>query len=99
AGTLVSHLFGASVGREGTALQMSGSLTDLVARHLHLPPEDRRLRLIASLAAGFGSVFGDPWAGAVFAIEVQSIGRVRYRAVLPALAASFVGDGVVRGLG
>jgi H+/Cl- antiporter ClcA len=99
AGTLVSHLFGASVGREGTALQMSGSLTDLVARHLHLPPEDRRLLLIASLAAGFGSVFGVPWAGAVFAIEVQSIGRVRYRAVVPSLAAAFVGDAVVRALG
>ncbi len=98
-GTLVSHLFGASVGREGTALQMSGSLTDLAARHLHLPPEDRRLLLIASLAAGFGSVFGVPWAGAVFAIEVQSIGRIRFRAVLPALVASFVGNGVVRALG
>jgi H+/Cl- antiporter ClcA len=99
AGTIGSHLFGASVGREGTALQMSGSLTDLVARHLRIVAEDRRLLLIASLAAGFGSVFGVPWAGAVFAVEVQSIGRVRYGAMLPALAASFVGDGVVRGLG
>jgi H+/Cl- antiporter ClcA len=98
-GTLVSHLFGASVGREGTALQMSGSLTDLVARRLRLAGDDRRMLLIASLAAGFGSVFGVPWAGAVFAVEVQSIGRIRYRAVLPALAASFVGDRVVRGLG
>ena len=99
AGTLVSHLFGASVGREGTALQMSGSLTDLLARHLHLKPADRRLLLIVSLAAGFGSIFGVPWAGAVFAIEVQSVGRVRYAAAIPALVASFVGDGVVRALG
>lgn len=98
-GTVVSHLFGASVGREGTALQMSGSLTDLLARRLRLDPADRRLLLIAALAGGFGSVFGVPLAGAVFALEVQAIGRVRYEALVPALAASIVGDLVVGGLG
>jgi H+/Cl- antiporter ClcA len=98
-GTLVAHLFGASVGREGTALQMSGSLTDLLARTLRLSPADRRLLLIAALAGGFGSVFGVPLAGAVFAMEVQAIGRVRYEALVPALAASIVGDLVVSGLG
>lgn len=99
AGTVASHLFGASVGREGTALQMSGSLTDLLSRHLRLDAADRRLLLIAAIAGGFGSVFGVPLAGAVFAMEVQSIGRVRYEALVPALAASIVGDLVVGGLG
>jgi H+/Cl- antiporter ClcA len=99
AGTLVAHLFGASVGREGTALQMSGSLTDLLSRTLRLEPADRRLLLIAALAGGFGSVFGVPLAGAVFAMEVQAIGRVRYEALVPALTASIVGDLVVGGLG
>lgn len=98
-GTLVSHLFGGSVGREGTALQMAGSLSDGAARALHLQPEDRRLILIASLAGGFGAVFGVPLAGAIFALEVQSIGRVRYEALVPALAAGLIGDGIVRGLG
>ncbi len=37
-GTVASHLVGASVGREGTALQMSGSLTDLLARTVRLGP-------------------------------------------------------------
>lgn len=98
-GTVVAHLFGASVGREGTALQMSGSLTDLLSRTLRLSPNDRRLLLIAALAGGFGSVFGVPLAGAVFAMEVQAVGRVRYEALVPALTASIVGDLVVRGLG
>jgi H+/Cl- antiporter ClcA len=99
AGTIVTHLFGGSAGREGTALQMAGSLTDGVSRLLRLGPEDRRLMLIAALAGGFGAVFGVPIAGCVFGLEVQSVGRVRYDAIVPALTASVVGDLVVRGLG
>lgn len=98
-GTVASHLVGASVGREGTALQMSGSLTDVLARALRLAPGDRRLLLIAALGGGFGAVFGVPLAGAVFALEVQAVGRVRYEALVPALGASIVGDLVVAGLG
>jgi H+/Cl- antiporter ClcA len=98
-GTWATHLFGGSAGREGTALQMSGSLTDVVARVLGLDDDDRRMLLIAALAGGFGAVFGVPLAGAVFALEVQSIGRIRYEALVPALAASLVGDLVMSGLG
>ncbi len=98
-GTWVSHLFGASVGREGTALQMSGSLSDGLSRLIRLTAADRRIMLIASLAGGFGAVFGVPVAGAVFALEVQAIGRMRFEALVPALTASIVGDRVLRGLG
>lgn len=98
-GTWVTHLFGGSAGREGTALQMSGSLTDAASRVLRLRAEDRRLMLISALGGAFGAVFGVPLAGAVFALEVQAIGRVRYDALVPALTASIVGDLVVLGLG
>jgi H+/Cl- antiporter ClcA len=99
AGTVLTHLVGGSAGREGTALQMSGSLTDLASRVLHLDPHDRRVMLIAALAGGFGAVFGVPVAGCVFGLEVQSVGRLRYDALVPALTASVVGDLVVRGVG
>jgi len=98
-GTWVSHLFGASVGREGTALQMSGSLTDGLSRVLGLSPADRRMMLIAGLAGGFGAVFGVPVAGAVFALEVQTIGRMRFEPIVPALAAAIVGDRMLIALG
>lgn len=98
-GTIASHLSGASVGREGTAIQMGGSLTDLASRTLRLRPADRRIMLIAAIAGGFGSVFGVPLTGAVFALEVQAVGRVRYDALVPALAASVVGDMVVSASG
>ncbi|HWJ98833.1 MAG TPA: chloride channel protein [Acidimicrobiales bacterium] len=98
-GTEVTHLFGGSAGREGTALQMSGSLTDVISRALHLREADRRVMLIAALAGGFGAVFGVPIAGCVFGLEVQSVGRLRYDALVPALTAALIGDKVVRGLG
>ena len=98
-GTVVSVLFGASVGREGTALQMSGSITDLFSRVVHLGPADRRIMLITALAGGFGAVFGVPVAGCVFALEIQSVGRMRYDALVPALTASLVGDLIVPAFG
>ncbi|MDP1793972.1 MAG: chloride channel protein, partial [Acidimicrobiales bacterium] len=98
-GTVVTHLFGGSAGREGTAIQMSGSLTDGFSRLARLDPDDRRLMLIAALAGGFGAVFGVPIAGCVFALEVQAVGRMRYDALIPALSASLVGDLVVRAVG
>jgi H+/Cl- antiporter ClcA len=99
AGTIVTHLFGGSAGREGTALQMAGSLTDLMNRILGIDGARRRRLLVAALGGGFGAVFGVPLAGAVFGLEVQAAGRVRYDAIVPTLAASVVGDLVVRGVG
>lgn len=97
--SVVSHVAGASVGREGAALQLAAGVTDPISRRLGLNPADRSLMLITAIAGGFGSVFGVPVAGAVFALEVQRVGRVRYEALVPAFVASFVGDAVVRQLG
>ena len=98
-GTLASHLAGASVGREGTGLQMSASLTDTAARLLRLSRDDRNTLLVASLAGGFGAVFAVPVTGLVFAMEVQPLRANRHRALLASATAALVGDRVVRGLG
>lgn len=62
-GTVVSHLFGASVGREGTAVQMGGALADQLTHVFRLQAADRRILLMAGISAGFASVFGTPLAG------------------------------------
>lgn len=98
-GTVLTHLFGGSAGREGTAVQMGGSLADAVAHRFRVGPDTRRELLAAGIAGGFGSVFGTPVAGAVFGLEVVVVGRLGYEALLPALVASVVGDLVTRGLG
>lgn len=92
AATVVTHLFGGSAGREGTAVQMGGSIAQAFASLLRLRPEDVRVLLMCGVAAGFGAVFGTPLAGAIFALEVLAIGRMRYDALVPCLIASLVGD-------
>jgi H+/Cl- antiporter ClcA len=94
AGTVISHLFGASVGREGTAVQMGGALADQLTHLFRIEPEDRRILLMAGMSAGFAAVFGTPLAGAVFGLEVLAIGRMRYNALFPCIVAGVVADQV-----
>jgi H+/Cl- antiporter ClcA len=98
-GTVLTHLFGGSAGREGTAVQMGASLTDWIAHRLRLAKGLRRQLLAAGVAGGFGSVFGTPIAGAVFGLEFIVLGRIEYGALVPALVASLVGDMTTRALG
>ncbi len=100
--TTLTHLFGGSVGREGTAVQTGASLADQIDRLLSRVPwltlsrENRRTLLIAGISAGFASVFDTPLAGAVFGLEVLTIGSVRYDALFPCFLAAFAGDYVTR---
>lgn len=97
--TFVTQLFGGSSGREGAGIQLSVSLNDGIARHLPLSRDQRRILMIAAMSAGFGALFGVPLAGAIFGMEIQSIGRVKYEALVPCLVGALVGDLIVRGLG
>ena len=97
--SVISHVAGASVGREGAAIQLAAGVTDPLSKRLGLPPTERSIMLVTAIAGAFGSVFGVPVAGAIFALEVQRVGRIRYEALVPAFVASFVGDAVVRGIG
>lgn len=91
-GTLVTHLFGGSAGREGTAVQMGGSLAEWFGKLLRVGPVDRKILLICGISGGFGSIFGTPLAGTVFGLEVLAIGLISHEALIPAFVASFVGN-------
>jgi H+/Cl- antiporter ClcA len=95
-GTFLTHLFGGSAGREGTAIQTGASLADQLCRPLRLDAADRRIVLMAGISAGFGSVFGTPLSGAIFGIEVLAMGRLSYEAIAPCIMAAFVADLVTR---
>jgi H+/Cl- antiporter ClcA len=78
---------------------MAGSIADGVARRLGIVGAERRVLLVASIAAGFAGVFGVPAAGFVFALEVQPIGRLHREAIVPTAIAALVADLTVRHLG
>ncbi len=90
--TVLTHLVGGSAGREGTAVQMGGSLASWFARLIRLDAVHGRILLMAGVSAGFGAVFGTPIAGLVFGLEFLAVGRLRYDALIPCLVASLVGD-------
>lgn len=91
-GTVFTHLFGGSAGREGTAVQMGGSLADQLTKWFPLDKSSRRIILICGVAGGFASVFGTPLAGAIFALEWMLIRKFRWQSLLPAFFAAFVAD-------
>jgi H+/Cl- antiporter ClcA len=98
-GTLVTHLFGGSAGREGTALQMGGGIAATFAKILKLNPAAVRILLMAGVAAGFGSIFGTPIAATVFALEVLVVGRMQYDALVPCFIAAVAADWVCHAWG
>lgn len=92
ASTVITHLFGGSAGREGTAVQIGGSIAQMFSKWFKLDTKETRMLLTAGIAAGFGAVFGTPLTGAIFALEVLTIGRIQYFAIFPCLVASLIGD-------
>lgn len=97
--TIITHLFGGSAGREGTAVQIGGSIADQFTTYFKLNPRERKILLICGISAGFSSVFGTPIAGTLFGLEVFILGGLMYRAILPALATALIADYVCKAWG
>ncbi|WP_281298765.1 voltage-gated chloride channel family protein [Flavobacterium limnophilum] len=97
ASTLITHLFGGSAGREGTAVQMGGAIADQFSRlssraqsRDKLDNSDRKTLIILGISAGFASVFGTPLAGALFALEVLYFSKISLKSSVLSFLVAYV---------
>jgi len=97
--TVVSHLFGASVGREGAVVQMGSGISDQFSKFAGTFFDNRRIVLMVGMGGGFAALFGTPLAGAVFSIEILLLSSVNFEALFPCLVAALVGDYTAHTLG
>ncbi len=97
--TTVSHLAGASVGREGAALQLGGSLGHFIGEMFHFSARDKKTLVMTGMSAAFSAMFGTPLAAAVFPMEVVSVGIMHFSALLPCTIAALIARGVAIKMG
>ena len=81
--TVISHMFGASVGCEGAALQIGGGIGENLAKILKINPKSVQIVTMCGMSGCFAALFGAPVAAAVFVIEVISVGVMYYSALVP----------------
>ncbi len=97
-GSALSHLCGASTGREGAALQIGGGVANILARLFKLDDTSRKILLLCGMAALFSALFGTPLAAAVFVIEIIAT-RLCFVAIAPILMSSLIAYNISISLG
>lgn len=97
--TILTHLSGGSAGREGTAVQIGGTITNKLAEFFKLDGNDKKILIMSGISAGFGSVFGTPLAGTFFGMEMCFVGKLSYESFFPCFVASYTADFIAKSLG
>jgi chloride channel protein, CIC family len=86
---------GGSGGREGPTMQIGGALGALCARVLRVDVAERRILMVAGVAAGIAAVFRTPLGAALLAVEVLYRDDFESDALVPAVLASVTAYSVV----
>lgn len=97
--TILTHLFGGSVGRAGASLQIGGSIGNLFARLFRRCPEDEKVIIMCGMSACFATLFGTPMAAAIFSIEVVNVGIMYYSALVPCIFSALIAWGIAQSFG
>lgn len=86
---------GGAGGREGPTMQIGGALGSLVATWLRVSARERRILLVAGVAAGISAVFRTPLGAALLAVEVLYRDGFESDALIPSVLASVVSYSVI----
>lgn len=87
AATILTIATGGSAGQVGPCGQIGAALSSFVADLCRLEENDRKKIVICGLSAGFASVLGAPFAGAIFGVEILYVGSLLYEVLLPSFIA------------
>lgn len=85
---IITLASGGSAGKEGPCSHLGAALGSMLGRLFKLNTPMRKRIVACGVSAGFASVFGTPLAGAIYGVEVLTIGRIRYDFLFPAVIAS-----------
>lgn len=97
--TILTHFFGGSAGREGAALQLGGSLAEVLRKLFKLGDEFEDLAVMCGMSAGFSAVFGNQISAVIFALEISCVGMLPMGALLPCVVSSLLAGEVAQLLG
>ncbi|HEY3664771.1 MAG TPA: chloride channel protein, partial [Polyangiaceae bacterium] len=86
---------GGAGGREGPTMQIGGALGGLVGRWLRATARERRVLMVAGVAAGMSAVFRCPLGSALLAVEVLYKDGFESEALIPAVLSSVVSYSVI----
>src|SRR6185295_16336690 len=81
---------GGAGGREGPTMQIGGALGALASRMLRVSLRERRILLVAGVAAGISAVFRTPLGAALLAVEVLYRDGFESDALIPSVLASVI---------
>ena len=97
--TILSHLTGASAGKEGAALQIGGCIGNTLGGLFHMDERDKKVAIMSGMSGCFGAIFGTPLAASMFGMEVISVGVAYYAALVPCVFSAFIGSFISSRLG
>ena len=86
---------GGAGGREGPTMLIGAAVGSTVGRYLKLSTNERRILMVAGVAAGIAAVFRTPLGAALLAVEVLYRDDFESDALIPAVLASVVAYSVV----
>lgn len=96
---IITIACGGSAGKESPCADVGAGVASTISKWFSFNKQERRKLMICGVSAGFAGVFGVPISGALFGLEVLSVGTVFYEVMFPAFIAGITSFQVTHALG
>ena len=90
---------GGSAGKESPCADVGAGVGSFISKLFSFNANERRKLMICGVSAGFAGVFGVPISGAMFGLEVLSVGSIFYEVMFPAFISGITSFQITHMLG